>query len=647
MNNAEWKNLLGPFSWKAARDAGEHAPDRLKRALLTSFDAIDAQLLVEHLLPHWFRISREIGDDDTSRNPFLVELSEHLKTVESLVVVSSAVFPEGHCPYPWLWRFLRPVMVGAETKAVQHSKLWLLEWDEPATLEVCISSANLTISAFRDQIQAAWRCAIPLVTASQRRRQSWGILPEFVEELANACSPSSRDTIRSFTKLFDHATCPEGVQFLASVPGTHSLETLRQRPWGAAGLRKAMPRTPGGRPKAYATVPVIGSWSQNELFSWLEACGCGAEQLTVGWISNDVIQYRGHWTLPSTTKDLFLKQGVSVVALQRHTDAQTPITHDKHHPGDQRWLHAKLYGFSSGKRHSLLLTSANFTPAAWGRQTPTGLRIENFELGVLLEGARYPFHLEPLDPGSILVQDVPSPVQDDAIVWAEALWDGNAIVIAYRPAIDETVVSAVTVHAIADGRGCQANYQVSSTDEGSLRIVRLPWEKIDSIPVEAELIVTDRAACLVPILDVRAIEERLLSPMPQLGLDHRTEEHLREQLLLERYRGTVVAGEDNEVPPDTDHCSARPLDDYSVPMFAQAREWFAVADDWHGRLIAANCGGGSMRTVLVDDGKSLLRYFERQSREHVHEGHKVAASLVAQELASHIQHADHSQEKGS
>ena len=92
MNNAEWKNLLSPFSWKAAQNAGEHAPNRLKRALLTSFDAIDAPLLVEHLLPHWFRIRREIGDDDTSRNPFLIELSEYLKSVESLVVVSSAAF---------------------------------------------------------------------------------------------------------------------------------------------------------------------------------------------------------------------------------------------------------------------------------------------------------------------------------------------------------------------------------------------------------------------------------------------------------------------------------------------------------------------------------------------------------------------------
>ena len=134
--------------------------------------------------------------------------------------------------------------------------------------------------------------------------------------------------------------------------------------------------------------------------------------------------------------------------------------------------------------------------------------------------------------------------------------------------------------------------------------------------------------------------------MPQLGLGRRTEERLREQLLLERYRGTVVAGEDDEVPPDTDNYFARTVDNYSVPMFAQAREWFAVADDWHKRLVAANGGGGMMRTVLLGDGTLLLRYFERQSREHVHEGHKIAASLVAQELASRIQHADHRQEKG-
>jgi len=355
-----------------------------------------------------------------------------------------------------------------------------------------------------------------------------------------------------------------------------------------------------------------------------------------------LVQYR---TLPSTTKDLFLKQGISVAALLRHADVPIPITHDGHHPGDKRWLHAKLYGFSSGKGHSLLLTSANFTPAAWGRQTPAGLRIDNFELGVLLESPRYPFHFEPLDPECILVQDAVSPVLDDAIVWAEALWDGNTILIAYRPALVETAVNAITVHAIADGRGCQTNYQASSIEKGTLRIVRLPWNKIESVPVGAELILTDGPTCLVPIMDIRAVKDRLMSPLPQLGLDKRTEEHLREQLLLERYRGTVEAGDANEVPPDMGNCSTRALDDYSVPAFAQAREWFAVADDWHRRLVAAKDGGGTMRTVLFDDGKSLLRYFERQSHEHVKDGHKVAATLVAQELASHLQHADRSQEK--
>ena len=131
------------------------------------------------------------------------------------------------------------------------------------------------------------------------------------------------------------------------------------------------------------------------------------------------------------------------------------------------------------------------------------------------------------------MQDAEGEAQDDVIVWAEAQWDGNTIMIAYRPALDETVVSAVTIHALADGRGCQANYEASSTDEGPLRTVRLPWGKIDSIPVEAELIVTAGPTCLVPILDVGAVKDRLMSPMPQLGLDKRTEEHLREQLLLD------------------------------------------------------------------------------------------------------------------
>jgi hypothetical protein len=642
MNDAEWKTLLSPFSWKAARDAGEDAPNRLKRGLLTSFDAVDARLLVEHLLPSWLRVTREIGDDEASRNPFLVELSEKLKTVDSLVVVSSTTFPEGPCPYPWLWRFLRPTTVGAEKKAVQHAKLWLLEWDEPRTLEVCISSANLTISAFQDQIQAAWRCSVPLEGASPRRPQSWGILPTFVEELANACGPSSGEKIRPFMELFEHAMCPEGVQFMASVPGTHSSETLKQRQWGIAGLRKAMPKTPG-RPKAYATAPVIGSWAQDDLSAWLDACRCGTQQFAVGWISNDALQYRGHWTLPSMTRDLFLKQGVSISALPRAADTLAPITHDGHRPGDKRWLHAKLYGFSSGKGHSLLLTSANFTPAAWGSQSTAGLRIDNFELGVLLEGVRYPFQLEPLDPDHILTQDPVVEAQNDAIAWAEAQWDGNTITIAYRSVIDESVVSAITVHAIADGCATHTNYSEVSIDECPLRTVRLPWERIDAIPVVAELILADGPTFLVPIIDARAVEDRLKSPMPQLGLDNRTEERLREQLLLERYRGTVLAGEDNETPPETVGETARNLGDYSLLAFVQAREWFEVVDDWHRRLVATQ-SGESMHTVLLHDGKALHRYFERQSREHVHDGRKVAALLVTQELALHLQHAESSRE---
>jgi hypothetical protein len=279
-------------------------------------------------------------------------------------------------------------------------------------------------------------------------------------------------------------------------------------------------------------------------------------------------------------------------------------------------------------------------------QTPAGLRIDNFEIGVLLQGVRYPFQLAPLDPEYVLVQEAVLEPRDEAIAWAEAMWDGKTIVIAYRSAIDEIIVSSITVHAIADGCASQTYYDAFSAGEGSLTTIRLPWDKTVSIPVEAELTLTDSATCLVPIIDARAVEERLRSPMAQLGLDNRTEEQLREQLLLERYRGTVLAGEDNEAPADTETSSTRTLDDYSLPAFSQAREWFAIADDWHTRLMASNCDE-PMRTVLLDDGKSLLRYFERQSREHVHEARKVAASLVAQELTSHLQRAVYSREMGS
>ena len=51
-----------------------------------------------------------------------------------------------------------------------------------------------------------------------------------------------------------------------------------------------------------------------------------------------------------------------------------------------------MYSLKRGNSRRLLVTSANFSPAAWGRESRDGgLTIENFELGVCVGQGAWPF----------------------------------------------------------------------------------------------------------------------------------------------------------------------------------------------------------------------------------------------------------------
>ena len=146
--------------------------------------------------------------------------------------------------YGWIWRSIRQLTVGSERRAVQHAKLWLLHWraanGERDYLEVVVSSSNLTTSAFKGQVQAAWRSCIELrPQRSDARLETWGILRQFLRSLAVSARDAGR--LDPFVELLARAECPVGVSFLASVPGTHSRADLRRTPWGAAGLARVAP----------------------------------------------------------------------------------------------------------------------------------------------------------------------------------------------------------------------------------------------------------------------------------------------------------------------------------------------------------------------------------------------------------------------
>src|SRR5262249_48809050 len=120
--------------------------------------------------------------------------------------------------------------------------------------------------------------------------------------------------------------------------------------------------------------------------------------------------------------------------------------HPEHRQEDSRWSHAKVYSFKRGTARRLLVTSANFSPAAWGRLNAHGeLTIENFELGVCVEQAAWPFNdLEGFDgeQDAATVPELPSR-GTARIMWARAVWDGNKVDVDCRCEADRELAGAL------------------------------------------------------------------------------------------------------------------------------------------------------------------------------------------------------------
>ena len=194
------------FGWESLLHTDAPPGCSLKAALFTTYDRADERLLAEHLLPLLLKLSREPDGEGAERQYFLLELDRRLKQLhDQLVVVSStareepADAEEGESgTYGWIWRSIRHLTVGSRGKAVQHAKLWLLHWgaadaDGVEYLEIVVSSANLTRAAFKGQLQAAWRACIELrPQRSEARLAGWGVLPEFLRELAASAGDEGR-----------------------------------------------------------------------------------------------------------------------------------------------------------------------------------------------------------------------------------------------------------------------------------------------------------------------------------------------------------------------------------------------------------------------------------------------------------------------
>lgn len=641
----------GKWGWGSLLHSDAPAGCSLHAALFTTYDRTDERFLAENLLPLLLKLDHEPSGENKERGYFLLELDARLKKLHGRIVVVSSTLREeasGEEPsgrdgmYGWIWRSIRPLTVGRQGKAVQHAKLWLLHWvkDGSEYLEIVVSSANLTRSAFKQQIQAAWRVCIELQPhGSQVRERSWGILPSFMRELAASAGDDAH--LENFVKLLARAECPQGTSFVASVPGKHTPQVLRRTPWGAAGLREIMP---AGRGTASVSVlsPFIGAWSKDALHQWCARFGGSPERVSLAWIDKNH-PWADKWLLPTASRDSLVDVGSTLLQLRFEPNDSKQIDrfHNEHKAGDfpVRWSHAKVYAFKRGRSRRLLLTSANFSTAAWGGEGSNGtLNIENFELGVCIENAEWPFaNLMELDADNAAISTATMRRSAAWISWAQATWDGKKITVECKSERDVTgqvlgMKKPLPITGWANGAG-------------NLRKAQAPWVHAGQPPSSVLLSCGDEKLN-VAVFDERKPDDREGSFPPGVDEDKAAVQAMRDYLLFERYGGRVAPDDGpqsdeeyqtvngDELLQEIWESQAAPSDSYAVPAFVRARLHLQVVDNWAGQIKPR--ADKFVLEILQRDGRSLMEAFKRQAEREGKD--EMGAELAAEEMGLRLKH---------
>jgi Tyrosyl-DNA phosphodiesterase len=651
---------MGAIGWESLLKTDAPPECTLVRALFTTYDRADERLLVEHALPLFLKLGHEPGGEGAERQYFLIELDRRLRQMhDRIVVVSSNARDEpvqqdgGDSAYQWIWRSIRHLTVGSRGRAVQHAKVWLLHWSSPNGpdyLEIVVSSANLTLAALRGQLQAAWRTVIVFKPQrSEARLAGWGILPGFLGELA--ISAGDVQSLAPFVEMLARCECPEGITFLASVPGVHSRSTLRRTPWGAAGLTKIAP-TGSGAASVSIMAPYVGAWNSETIRRWCSNFGGTPQRLKLVWIEKDH-PWQRYWLLPKDTLRFLLKAGASLVKLGRDPAEQerSDAFHAQHRQADDRWSHAKLYHIRRGNSRRLLVTSANFSLAAWGSEDATGiLSIENFELGVCVEQADWPFEQldEFEDENDIATVAGLDSRSSPLITWARAAWDGQEVGIECRCLAPSELLGDLRTGTETTAF---AGWNSLSDTEGLYR-ANLPYSGDCHTPFVVEL--TCRSECLrIPIFDERKLIDRENTILPEV--DQALVQNLRDHLLFEEYGGRIAADDpdvdsadgsiDDLVFPEDegdDDTTAGHSESYAVPAFVLARRHLAVVDIWADAVkeVSKRLAGDFRRRHLQRDGELLVEAFGRQAERDGILGPTGAlgARLAAEEIAIRLKH---------
>ena len=627
----------------------------LQAALFTTYDRADERLLVENILPSLLKLNHEPDGEGTERSYFLLELDDRLKKLHDRIVVISSTLREesgneektgGDNVYSWIWRSIRQLTVGRHGKAVQHAKLWLLHWTQPEEgefLEIIVSSANLTSSAFKQQIQAAWRVCLRLQPQrSTIRLNDWGILPDFIRELSLA-SVGDPDRLDAFVELLARAECPQGITFVASVPGKHTRQELRRTPWGASGLRKI---TPAGRGlvSAFVLSPFIGSWNNTDLQQWCANFEGSPDRISLTWIDRNHF-WAKNWLLPAFSLDTLIGAGAKLLQLryEPNDSKSTDFFHKEQKANDDRWSHAKVYAFSRGNSRRLLLTSANFSKAAWGEEKSKGvLSIENFELGVCIDQAEWPLKdLVELERENAATSTSKLIRNSSLISWAQASWSGKLITVECK--CEHDIGGRVVFR---DGKPLPINKWLSGP--GGLHTAKIRW--VDTKRLPASVLLSCKSETLsVAVFDERQLEERE-SSIPS-GVDEADIEAMRDQLLFERYGGHIVFEEESQsddpnqnIDLETDleeyaEGKGGQSDSYAVDTFVSARRHLQVIDNWVDQVNQAKRGSGEfVLQILQRDGCRLFEAFNRQAKRNGKD--ELGARLAAEELELRLKHFD-------
>jgi hypothetical protein len=403
--------------------------------------------------------------------------------------------------------------------------------------------------------------------------------------------------------LLGRAECPADVEFVASVPGRRS---------AAHQLKRFEPS------EIHVLTPTVGEWNGRTVEAWSEDCGVASDKLHLKWISTSHPWAKSMgWALSETAGKALESCGVQVECLP--TSARFA---ELHRAADPRWSHAKLYLLRSRKKRRLLVTSANWSVAAWGAGK---IAPRNFELGVVFE-TEWTYlesideHFDPPDIVPFYVERADEDAQASMLEWAEASWDGKVVELRVRAR--SSLESAPPMTAVVNFSGGEKVAIPLLRSANEMRWNgEAPWRDPDHPPLIARF--TQGSETLeVDVLDLRPPAEFSKTPLPEV--DPKIAQALREAFLLQRYGGPIV---DTDSIPGLGAAPRlvypAPPADYSVQAWLDARAAFGVVDSWLAARSEAKAEHLMLERVR-QDGEALHAIYHRREGP--------AARLVAEEL---------------